>query len=148
MVDNIRNFSNDFEQMLMNSDVSNVVIIVDDLDRCTPERIIEILEAIKLFLSVKRTTFIIAADDNVIQYAIKNKYPHIEGSDVELSTEYIEKIIQLPIYIPELSSKDIENYLLLLVAQNYMSKDDFQSLIEKIYNEKYIVRDTALHYQK
>lgn len=144
MVDNIRNFSNDFEQMLMNSDVSNVVIIVDDLDRCTPERIIEILEAIKLFLSVKRTTFIIAADDNVIQYAIKNKYPHIEGSDVELSTEYIEKIIQLPIYIPELSSKDIENYLLLLVAQNYLPKDDFQSLIEKIYDKKYIVRDTRI----
>lgn len=143
-VDNIRNFRKDFEQMLIDAKVGNVVVIVDDLDRCTPERIIDTLEAIKLFLSVKRTTFIIAADENVIQYAIKKNYPHIEGSDVELSTEYIEKIVQLPIYIPELSSKDIENYLLLLVAQNYLSANDFQSLIKRIYDEKYIVKDTCI----
>ncbi len=143
-VDNIRNFRKDFEQMLISAQIGNVVVIVDDLDRCTPERIIDTLEAIKLFLSVERTTFIIAADENVIQYAIRKKYPHIDGSDVELSTEYIEKIIQLPIYIPELSSKDIENYLLLLVTQSYLSPDDFQSLLEKVYVEKYIVRDTRI----
>ncbi|WP_283610340.1 KAP family P-loop NTPase fold protein [Faecalispora anaeroviscerum] len=143
-VDNIRNFRKDFEQMLINADTNNVVVIVDDLDRCTPERIIDTLEAIKLFLSVERTTFIIAADENVIQYAIRKKYPHIDGSDVELSTEYIEKIIQLPIYIPELSSKDIENYLLLLVTQRYLSSNDFKSLLEKIHAEKYIVRDARI----
>lgn len=143
-VDNVRKFKQEFEKMLEDSHVDNVVVLLDDLDRCVPERIIESLEAIKLFLSVKRTTFIIAADENVIQYAIKKKYPHIEGSDVELSKEYIEKIIQLPIYIPELSSKDIENYLLLLVTQNYLSTIDFQSLIEKIYEGKYIIRDTRI----
>lgn len=143
-VDNIRNFRVDFEQMLISAQIGNVVVIVDDLDRCTPERIIDTLEAIKLFLSVKRTTFIIAADENVIQYAIRKKYPHVDGSDVELSTEYIEKIIQLPIYIPELSSKDIENYLLLLVTENYLLPDEFQLLLGKIYHEKYIVRDTRI----
>jgi len=143
-VDNVRKFKQEFEKMLEDAHVDNVVVLLDDLDRCSPERIIESLEAIKLFLSVKRTTFIIAADENVIQYAIKKRYPHIEGSDVELSKEYIEKIIQLPIYIPELSSKDIENYLLLLVTQNYLSSNDFKSIVEKIYEAKYIVRDTRI----
>lgn len=143
-VDNIRNFRKDFEQMLKSADIKDVVVIVDDLDRCSPERIIDTLEAIKLFLSVERTTFIIAADDDVIQYAIKKQYPNIDGSNVELSTEYIEKIIQLPIYIPELSSKDIENYLLLLVAQKHLSVSDFQKLINRIYDQKYIVRDTHI----
>ena len=64
--------------------------------------------------------------------------------NVELSTEYIEKIIQLPIYIPELSSKDIENYLLLLITQQYLSTQDFQSLLQKIYNEHVITRDTRI----
>ena len=65
--------------------------MIDDLDRCRPERIIEILEVIKLFLSVDRTTFIIAADENVIKYSIREKYPPMNGFDVELDKEYIEK---------------------------------------------------------
>ena len=144
IVDNIRKFRTEFEGMIKSSKVDNVVIIVDDLDRCTPERIIDTLEAIKLFLSVPHTIFVIAADENVIQYAIKKKYPLVEGMNVELSTEYIEKIIQLPIYIPELSSKDIENYLLLLITQQYLSTQDFQSLLQKIYNEHVITRDTRI----
>lgn len=144
IVDNIRKFRTEFEGMIKSAKVDNVVIIVDDLDRCTPERIIDTLEAIKLFLSVPHTIFVIAADENVIQYAIKKKYPLVEGMNVELSTEYIEKIIQLPIYIPELSSKDIENYLLLLITQQYLSTQDFQSLLQKIYNEHVITRDTRI----
>lgn len=143
-VDNVRKFRKDFEEMISNAKVKNVVVIIDDLDRCTPERIIETLEAIKLFLSVKHTTFVIAADEKVIQYAVKKEYPIIDGSDVQLANEYTEKIIQLPIYIPELSSKDIENYLLLLVAQNYLSTDSFSSLIRKIYEKKYTIRDTQM----
>ena len=110
--------------------------MIDDLDRCRPERIIEILEVIKLFLSVDRTTFIIAADENVIKYSIREKYPPMNGFDVELDKEYIEKIIQLPIYIPELSAKDIQNYLLLLVTQSYLEQESFKHLIDKIFEEK------------
>ncbi|EGO8752473.1 MULTISPECIES: KAP family P-loop NTPase fold protein [Enterococcus] len=147
-VDNVRKFRKDFEKMIGNANIKNVVIIIDDLDRCTPERIIETLEAIKLFLSVKHTTFVIAADEKVIQYAVKKEYPIIDGSDVQLANEYTEKIIQLPIYIPELSSKDIENYLLLLVAQNYLSTDSFSSLIRKIYEKKYTIRDTQMRLEE
>jgi hypothetical protein len=143
-VENVRKFKEEFQQMLASSKVDNVIVLIDDLDRCSPDRIIDTLEAIKLFLSVEKTTFIIAADETVIQYAIKKNYPPVNGSNVELSTEYIEKIIQLPIHIPELSSKDIENYLLLLVAQNYLSTSDFQLLVEKVYKEKLIVRDTRI----
>lgn len=147
-VDNVRQFKQEFEKMLEDANVDNVVVLIDDLDRCVPERIIDTLEAIKLFLSVKRTTFIIAADEHVIQYAIKKKYPHVDDSDVELSTEYIEKIVQLPICIPELSSKDIENYLLLLVAQKYLSSDDFERLIKAVYDGHYIVRETCIALQE
>lgn len=143
-VENVRKFKEEFEQMIEASNVDNVIVLIDDLDRCSPDRIIDTLEAIKLFLSVKKTTFIIAADETVIQYAIKKNYPPVDGSTVELSNEYIEKIIQLPIHIPELSSKDIENYLLLLVAQNYLSESDFQKMVEKIYQTKLIVRDTRI----
>lgn len=143
-VENIRQFRSEFETMLKKAEVNNVVVLVDDLDRCTPERIIETLEAIKLFLSVKRTTFVIAADETVIEYAIKKKYPRLEGSEVILSDEYIEKIIQLPINIPDLSSKDIENYLLLLVAQMYMNQEKFSELLQMIQEKHLAIREEGI----
>ncbi|MCT4592809.1 MAG: KAP family NTPase [Anaeromicrobium sp.] len=143
-VENIRKFRDEFECALEASKIDNVIVLVDDLDRCNPDRIIDTLEAIKLFLSVKRTTFIIAADETVIQYAIKRKFPPIDGSSVEISKEYIEKIIQLPIHIPELSSKDIENYLLLLIAQLYLKEDDFVKLIKKLFEEEIVVRESCI----
>ena len=62
----------------------------------------------------------------------------MNGFDVELDKEYIEKIIQLPIYIPELSAKDIQNYLLLLVAQSYLIKGSFERLIGEIFERRMI----------
>lgn len=67
-INNIRKFREEFSDALKNDNIENIVVMVDDLDRCRPERIIEILEVIKLFLAVDRTTFIIAADENVIKY--------------------------------------------------------------------------------
>ena len=144
IVNSIRKFRSEFEQALEEADIDNVIVLIDDLDRCQPDRIIETLEAIKLFLSVKKTVFVIAADDKVIQYAIKKKYPPLENMSVDLDTEYIEKIIQLPIYIPDLSNKDIENYLMLLVAQQYCSADDFAVLIKKLRDEKVRISEAVI----
>ena len=144
-IDNIRKFREEFTSMLQQTNnVSNLTVIIDDLDRCTPERIIDTLEAIKLFLSVEKTTFVIAVDQRIIEYAVKTKYTAIDG--YELSSDYIEKIIQLPIKIPELSPKDIENYLLLLISQLHFHNDIFVSLIDYIYNNKLLLNDSSINF--
>lgn len=148
VVNNVRNFKNEFEKTLESEEINRVVVLIDDLDRCQPERIIETLEAIKLFLSVKKTTFIIAADENVIQYAIKKKYPNIDGFNIELDKEYIEKMIQVPIQIPELSPKDVQNYLLLLVLQKYMESNEFEILVSKIEQEKLMVQSGVIEMER
>jgi len=143
LTDNIRKFRIDFENMLEEvTDVESLVVIVDDLDRCTPERIIDTLEAIKLFLSVKKTTFIVAVDERIIRYAVNVKYPQADGFSV--SEDYIEKIVQLPIKIPELSPKDIENYLILLICQLHLSRESFKELIPQIYESKIMLSDKAI----
>ena len=135
IVNNVRKFRSEFEESLGNENIDNVIVLIDDLDRCQPDRIIETLEAIKLFLAVNKTTFIIAADENVIQYAIYKKYPPHEKYAVNFDQEYIEKIIHLPIYIPELSSRDVENYLMLLVVQQYCPAEKYGKFIEKAKRE-------------
>lgn len=141
--DNIRKFRVEFEDMLRDADnVTNLVVIVDDLDRCTPERIIDTLEAIKLFLSVKKTTFIVAVDERIIKYAVDIKYPRSDSTT--LSDDYIEKIIQLPIKIPELSPKDIENYLKLLICQLHMNTASFEKTIYSIYEFGKMLEDKSI----
>mgnify|MGYP006071774549 FL=1 len=144
VVNNIRMFRAEFEKQIELTKYYRIVVLLDDLDRCQPEHIIEILEAIKLFLSVNKVTFIIAADENVIQYSIKKKYPQMEGFKFELDKEYIEKLIQLPITVPELSEKDIQNYLTILVYQKFLKLDDFSKFIEQIQKKKLLISEDVI----
>ncbi len=148
IVNNVRKFRKEFQSALKDEEIKRVVVLIDDLDRCQPDRIIETLEAVKLFLSVDKSTFIVAADENVIQYAIKRKYPKIDNFNIELDKEYIEKIIQIPIQIPELSSKDIQNYLLLLVMQKYLKSEIFENLISKIEEKKLTIGETVISFEQ
>lgn len=123
-IENIRLFRKEFGELIEQSKIKNLVVMIDDLDRCTPERVIETLEAVKLFLSVPKTTFIIAIDTQVIKYSVEKKYPKISEDTIRFSDNYIEKIIQLPINIPELSETDVKNYLLLLICELFLIKGD------------------------
>lgn len=135
VVENVRMFKKEFHEVIKSLGVDNLVVMIDDLDRCNPDKIIDTLEAIKLFLAVPRVTFIIAVDERVIKYSIKSRYPMIDNDSVDISKDYIEKIIQLPINIPELSEVDIMNYMYLLANELYMDKTTFESLIEGLYRE-------------
>lgn len=129
----IREIRDEFQELLKDAEIKNLIVCIDDLDRCLPDRIVETLEAVKLFLSVERTSFIFAVDENIVRYAIERQYPTIGESAVNISKDYIEKIIQIPIALPELSSKDIQNYLLLLIVENYLSDEamcNFMNVVE------------------
>ena len=132
LVENIRKFREEFVGIIDASQVDNLVILIDDLDRCNPDRIVETLEAIKLFLSVEKTTFIIAMDENIITYSIKRKYPQLDKEGLDVSGDYIEKIVQLPIRIAELAESDVKNYMLLLIAEMFLSEEALNQLIEEL----------------
>lgn len=51
-----------------------MVVFIDDLDRCISEKTIDILEAIKLFLNVQHSVFVIGADKARIEEGIIGKY--------------------------------------------------------------------------
>jgi KAP family P-loop domain len=96
--------------------ITKVVVLVDDLDRCLPPTIMGTLEAIKLFLSVKKMAFVIAADDDLIRAAIDVQMEGAaKGGFAKL---YTEKIVQLPVSLPLLSVEQAEAYVALLLCRN------------------------------
>jgi len=49
------------------------VIFVDELDRCAPHEVATTLETIKTFLEAKRCVFIVAADHQVLEQALRKQ---------------------------------------------------------------------------
>jgi predicted KAP-like P-loop ATPase len=70
----VRTFRERFSKLLQDSDIKMLVVLIDDLDRCSPERVIENLEAIKRFLSVPSTAFVIGVDPRIVEHAIRLRY--------------------------------------------------------------------------
>jgi len=112
----IQNFRKDFEELLKEAHITRLVITIDDLDRCSPDTIIPTLEAIKLFLFVPRTAFIIGADEELVRYAVRRRFPELPGDRREVGRDYLEKLIQFPIRIPALGRAEVESYMGLLFA--------------------------------
>lgn len=112
----IQNFRKDFEELLKEAGITRLVITIDDLDRCSPDTIIPTLEAIKLFLFVPSTAFIIGADEELVRYAVRRRFPELPGDRREVGRDYLEKLIQFPIRIPALGRAEVESYMGLLFA--------------------------------
>lgn len=113
----IRKFRKDFGELLDESKIKRLVIIIDDLDRCLPDTIIETLEAIKLFLFVERTAFILGADERLVKYAVRKRFPELSGERVEVGRDYLEKLVQFPVRVPPLGRAEMETYIGLLFTQ-------------------------------
>jgi formylglycine-generating enzyme required for sulfatase activity len=83
-----------------------LVVFVDDLDRCLPEKAIQVLEAIKLFLDVKGCMFVLGLDAKAIENAVRTRY----RGEVK-PREYLEKIIQLPFILPLIEAGPMRRYV-------------------------------------
>jgi predicted KAP-like P-loop ATPase len=104
-----------FEQTLEELGVT-LVVLIDDLDRCLPETTISTLEAIRLFLFLKNTAFVIAADNDMIKHAVRRHFEGVE--DDLLVTNYFDKLIQVPIRVPPLGTQEVRAYMMLLFVEN------------------------------
>jgi predicted KAP-like P-loop ATPase len=113
----IREFRDDFSKLLEESKIMKLVVVIDDLDRCLPDTIIETLEAIKLFLFVKNTAFILGADERLVRYAVRKRFPELPGERVEVGRDYLEKLVQFPVRVPPLGRAEMETYISLLFTQ-------------------------------
>lgn len=121
-----------FEEALTEMNVT-LVVLIDDLDRCLPPTTISTLEAIRLFLFLQNTAFVIAADDAMIKHAVRQ---HFQGVEEGLVTSYFDKLIQVPIRVPPLGTQEVRAYLMLLFVENSDLKTEEKEAIRKRVNEQ------------
>ena len=129
----IMRFREDFARIISDGDYRSVIVYIDDLDRCAPERIIQCLEAVKLFVNVDRTAFVIGADQRIIEHAIQERYktPLQQTTISSPYSDYLEKLIQLPYKLPKLSYSEQETYVTLLLCSKMENENLFPTIHEK-----------------
>ena len=132
---NLREFRDDFEKLLKETKIKKLIVFIDELDRCNQETILETLEAIRLFLFTKGTSFIIGADERQVMYAVRAKFPEVKGNQIDIGKEYLEKMIQYPIKIPQLGINEVEFYITCLFFQDVF-KDSYSEIIQFIKEER------------
>lgn len=151
-VDDITKFQNEFqnehtslfvtkfrtllESIVEEAKFDSIIVYIDDLDRCSGEKMIECIEAIKLFLNVKNTAFVLGADERMVERAIKEHYPEIEQDKRQIYSpfsDYLEKLIQIPYRLPRLSLNEQYTYILFLLQKS--KYPNFFNAVIKDYND-------------
>lgn len=108
----IRAFRAEFASLLEEMD-KTLVVFVDNLDRCLPKQTIQTLEALRLFLFMDRTAFVVAADEEMVRHSVAEFFKDPGGRHV---TDYLDKLIQVPVRVPRLGVQEVRAYMFLLFA--------------------------------
>lgn len=129
----INSFRKAFDDLLDKAGVEQLVVLIDDLDRCLPDTAIETLEAIRLFVFTSRTAFIVAADEAMIEYAVRKHFPDLPDTTGPLTyaRNYLEKLIQIPFRIPALGETETRIYVTLLLVAAELGEESkaFKALL-------------------
>jgi tetratricopeptide (TPR) repeat protein len=116
-------FREEFERIVRLLGRGNpLVVIIDDLDRCLPEKTIQVIEAIKNFLDIEGCVFLLGFDSKMVENAVAIKYKEIitfnndnKNGVIQKNTiyhkDYMDKIIQQPILLPRLPKAEIETFV-------------------------------------
>jgi len=108
-----------------------IVVFVDDLDRCSPDKALQVLESIKVFLDIDGFIYVIGLSFNKISQLItayyKEKYKDIgiEGD------QYLKKIIQIPIILSDWNSDDIKTLIQDFIEKKVVENEEYQQIIKE-----------------
>jgi len=107
VTEQIHQFREDFGRLLAEAKIDQLVVLIDDLDRCLPSTAIDTLEAMRLFLFVPGMAFVIGADEAMIEYAVRQHFPElpVAAGPMPYARNYLEKLVQVPFRIPAPGSR-------------------------------------------
>ncbi len=137
----LQEFKESVDNAIKDSGVK-VYITIDDIDRLSPEEIVEIFKMVKLNTNFANTIFILAYDKSIVIEALKKTYGYNGES-------YIEKIVQIDYTIPSVphevivekfflelgklfSGKEISDFLQVLIKRRVENRYDFLLYLKTI----------------
>ena len=95
--------------------IDRIVVYIDDLDRCPPDRVVSVLEAIHLLLAVPLFVVVVAVDPRWLLRSLESHYRDLLTDDGEpgdldrdpwssTPAQYLEKIFQIVLTLPSMTT--------------------------------------------
>ncbi len=125
LLDLDREFIND--QFETGKKLERIILYIDDLDRCSDEKVLEVLQAVHLLMAFPLFIVVVGVDKRCVNNALNHKnisqYFNSTGAknlkqlkeefDIEVikPNEYLEKIFQIPFQIPNADCEGIHNMI-------------------------------------
>lgn len=86
---------------------NRIILYIDDLDRCPDDHVVKVLQAVHLLLAFKLFVVVVAVDSRWLSHALTKHFKALEVSSnngpAATPDDYLEKIFQIPFWIPPLS---------------------------------------------
>jgi len=93
--------------------INRIVLYIDDLDRCPPERVVQVLQAVHLLLAFPLFVVVVAVDARWLAQSLQKHYQELLAPDVRRNgvrlpedfgrqaspQDYLEKIFQIPFWV-------------------------------------------------
>lgn len=147
MDDDFINFYNIYSKI--NTDKKPIVIFIDDLDRCPPDRIVSVVNAINTLTIKRGFIFFIGYDKDFVAAAISSQYKDIiefssdESNKSNFGYDFLDKIIQIPFKIP-IGSKDS----ILKYTESILNFSDAENSSREEANSKSIEEEKKVNSPK
>ncbi len=125
-----------------------IVLFIDDLDRCPPEQVVEVLEAVQLLVKTNLFVVVIGMDVRYVTRALEKQYQGVlERDGAPSGLDYIEKIVQIPYRVPEIAPDAMRSFLekqMTLVVERVEEVDedrkDGQKETTEVVGQKVVFR--------
>lgn len=133
-------FETEFEKLVSEVSYKRLVIIIDNLDRCTHDKAVELLSTIKTFLAkdirdIKKDNkciFLIACDDEAIKKHLESVYRiETEEESAKLSfsaDEFLRKFFNTFILIPDFIDTELQSYTEYLLKETKIPQFDLSDV--------------------
>jgi hypothetical protein len=103
------------KDILAKSSMDRLVVFVDELDRCPAQRVVDVLDTVRTFLESAGTIFIVAADREVLEQALKERVSQSTPSDLinpyySSGSEYLDKVFHYQVNLSPLLPQRVTSY--------------------------------------
>ncbi|MCG8455797.1 MAG: KAP family NTPase, partial [Holophagales bacterium] len=108
-------FGREFQLYRQAAGRRKLLVVVDDLDRCSPEHVVDVLKAINLIVTsdtgAGKTFFLLGFDRAYVRRAIEQRFAKFAEGDPGFPDQYLKKMITLGVSVPTASDTEIERLL-------------------------------------
>lgn len=106
--------------------IERIILYIDDLDRCPPKRVVEVLQAVHLLLAFDLFVVVVAVDSRWLERSLNEAYNPVSLKQDSIlhekhvhrfnSNNYLEKIFQIPFFLPSMGKSGYRKLINKMIA--------------------------------